>query len=145
MKANTYCTYRSQRYTNCLIFMLSSVLLIWDKTFCSSKSGSLQFGPVFKGLARACQPATQKQVSKAEPQCILLHVVLYIFRATSALCPAIVISSCGFLISARDSWADAYSYLWLLTLGLTFWFLIFGHEHLAPFPVLDMGPNLWAD
>lgn len=83
--------------------------------------------------------------SEAEPKHVLSRVVLYIFRATSALCPVVVISSCGFLISALDSWADAYSYLWLLTLGLTFWFLIFGHEHSAPFPVLDTGPNLWAE
>ncbi|KAK2514218.1 hypothetical protein Q9966_015839 [Columba livia] len=48
-------------------------------------------------------------------------------------------------LTGRDSWADAYSYLWLLTLGLTFWFLIFGYEHSSPFQVLDTGPNLWAE
>lgn len=117
--------YCSHRYTNCLLFKLPSALLIQDKTFsCSNKSGSLHFGSDFKGVARACQAVTQKQLSEMEPQFNLLHVVLYILRSTSALCPAIVISSCGFLISACDSWADTYSYLWLLTLSLTFWFLI---------------------
>lgn len=125
MKANIYCMYCSHRYTNCLIFKLSSALLIQGKTFfCSNKSGSLQRGPDFKGVARAYQAVTQKQLSEVEPQCNLLHVVLCILRSTSALCLAIVISSCGFPISACDSWADTYSYLWLLTLSLTFWFLI---------------------
>lgn len=79
-----------------------------------------------------------------EPQHILSHITVYIFRTTFAQCPVVAVSSCGFLISGCDSWADDYSYLWLLTLGLTFWFLVFGHECSADFPVLDTGPNLWA-
>lgn len=112
-----------------------------DKTFfCGSKSGSLQFGPV----SQSASAMAQEQVFEVEPWCILSHIRVYLFRTTSALCPVVAVSSCGFLISGRDSWADAYSYLWLLTLGLTFWFLVFGHEHSVHFPVLDTGPNLWA-
>lgn len=61
-----------------------------------------------------------EKVSKVEPWHILSHITVYVFRTISALCPVVAVSSCGFLISGRDSWADAYSYLWLLTLGLTF-------------------------
>lgn len=132
MEANTYCIYRSYRYTNCLIFTLSSVLLIWDKTFFySSESGSLQFRPVFKRLARAHQPATEKQVSEAEPEHILscctfseppLHCALQLwflllgfwFQLVITGQMLIPVSGCWPLVWLSGSWFLAMN-IWLLS------------------------------
>lgn len=54
----------------------------------------------FKELAGVWPPVTQKWVSEAEPDHILSHILLYIFR-TSLHCDC---TSHRFLISVRDSW-----------------------------------------